>query len=1017
MKACSNRSCTSATPFSNDAVLISYAVPDACPLAHITFSFLLYMLVGPRRPKASLAAFRGLPTSSPHSSSRYSYRSHGATNVSMSSLAVAAFRSRDKSRTGRGRSSKRQQLRNDTSNDQGGDSLPFTKAAITLSPQTPEMPAATSDAASAHSRAPQQSKGVPRHQQKSPRTTSSRSHQSKKTSPAPRARRGGPSALPSDHRHASASRVRGGPVVPSSALRHSLTSSRSVRSISEEIALNRLQRAVRWFLMHRYLQRTVPVASVSASMPADAAPLFESRFLHCLRAEARRIERAEQLHKRTAARVIQKAFRRFAQMRKIQQRHLSIYRRVLPRSIFDPIRAAELEASLCSIQASLRMFASIRLAEARRATILQQTTATVLDQGCQTSSNCTVPIRQIHDQELREVLCRHETVERRDLLRRHFVFLVCCHQAFFNDPRMWDAGVAIRRIPLYTHQGLLSVDSVRMICDTTTPSLTSGTVDSVALRGDAAAEDKQTSVSPLPQQSLPFSANLTVHGCIKDWDSPTQPGPSLLEAAGSGWLAGKEGDSGYFDIDAAVRLAEHRFLLSADEWRLLKELKSLPVSPASLLFSSGAGGLVGTEVGALAAPPSQLHTAPDDAAGKESCSLNYAKAFASTLTFLRRPRIVDPSVRSTVQHLHDIRNSPLKMQQELRMHGYLFAAQVAPLLRLGLHHQELARGDADLSCFTTTPGMKAWRPLVAGRVACAATELRQCLIGAVYDSGSASESVLPVALEEQKISLKAAARAAYQTPSQMDASTSKLPLLRSTPTAALLREGFSNPATEELHHASANTTRRVGGADSAYGASYTASRQSSLICTAFAAEWKRRLASCADEVGPYWCEFLSSRRVGALVTTAGRKDKMPGEADAVYASGASVPSVPLPMRVRRGLESHLVRSAPSYLLQDFMPSLMRRHEHSGAAPSTRDAPTGSVVAAVERAGISRLSSVTTSTGTNVHSGKWWDAVERLLLCEYTNRKELLANEAAQRSSIDVLRLMAHASAGESVAEA
>ncbi|CBZ26014.1 conserved hypothetical protein [Leishmania mexicana MHOM/GT/2001/U1103] len=782
--------------------------------------------------------------------------------------------------------------------------------------------------------------------------------------------------------------------------------------------------------MHRYLQRSVPVTPVSLSMSgnlsaedvhADAAPLLESRFLRRVRAEVDRKERAEQLRKGTAARLIQQALRRWAQTRQLQQRHLSIYSSVRPSYEFDPIRAAELDAALCCIQASLRMCASSRLVEARRVKLLQQTTASILDLACQTTLHCAASIRHINDRQLREVLCRQEAVERRDLLRRHFVFLVCCHQTFFNDSRMWDAGVSIRRIPLYTHHGLLSGETLPVIWGTATSSspLTSATADGAAVRGDAVA-------SPLPPQSSPCSATATVDRHIKGWGSPAQPGPRLLEAVGSGWLDGTEEDGGHFDIDAALRLGEYRFLFSPEEWRLLKELKASSLHPASPLFDSGtdgrrvgydAAGVLGAEAGALAAPPGQLQMVPTETAPKDACSLSYAKAFASALTFLRQPRIVDPSVRCTVQHLHDIRSSTLEMEQELRVHGFLFAAQVAPLLNLGFHYQGLARGDADLSCFTTTSAMKTCRPLVAGRVACAATELRRCLIGAVHDSGCAAESVLPVALGEQKCSLMAAARTPSQRPSPAGVSRSMLSLPRATPTAGLMRDGFANPATEALCHAPAKTAPCTGGADPTCGSTHTASWYGSAIGTALAAEWSRRLASSADEVGPYWCEFISSTGIDALVTAAGRKGGTSGDADAAYQTGPLLPSPLLPMRVRRGLESHLAPGGPSYLLQDFLPSPMRRHADSSAGPQPLAAATGSVFVAVARAGASPSTSVSTTTCRMVHPREWWDAVERLLLREYTNRTELLTNETVQRSSIDVLRSTTHPSADESVAEA
>ncbi|KAI5691238.1 hypothetical protein MNV84_07943 [Leishmania braziliensis] len=788
--------------------------------------------------------------------------------------------------------------------------------------------------------------------------------------------------------------------------------------------------------MHRYLQRTVPVATVPLNMSsslsaefttADAAPLLESRFLHRLRAELYRKERAEELRADTAKRVIKAALRHWVQARRLLHRHLSLYSSVKSACEFNPLRAAELDAALCSIQASLRMYGSHHLVEARRAKLLQQTAVRVLERAWRRTPHYAASIRHINDRHMREVLCRQETVERRDLLLRHLLFMIRCHQTFFNDPRMWDAGVAIRRIPLYTQHGLLSTEGSSMAWGTAVPllPLPRVIVNSVAPCGDAVAQEEQATASPRRPETSPLSATDNANGSTSAWGSPVQSRPSLLANIGSSSYAGKEEGDGRLDIDEALRLCEYRLVFSPEERQLLEEVKASLLYPTSPLFSSDAevrraahatAGLMKSDMGALAASPGELQVASAESAVNTDSSLSYAAAFASALTFIRRPRIFDASRRCTVQHLRDIRSNTLEMQQQLRAHGYVSAALVAPFLRFGLHYQGLARGDTDLSCFTTTAGMRTCRPLVAGRVACAATELRRCLVGAVQGLGGTADSVLPVVLEEQKCRLQAVARMARQRPLLKGMATSTPSELRAAPTAGLMRDGFANPATEALCNGPAKHTQLLGVADLARASSHTASRRGSAVTIALVAEGSRRLTTSTDVVGPYWREFLFAKGVDAFVTAARKQGEAPGKADAAYQTDASSLSPPLPKRVRRGLESRLLPGASSFLLRDFTPSLMRCHPPIRAGPPPHDAATGAVALAIVPAGTSSsLLSMPTSTMT--HPAEWWDAMERLLLQEYTDRTELLRNEAVQHSSIDALRRMTPPSVYESVAGA
>ncbi|KAK7199881.1 hypothetical protein NESM_000036000 [Novymonas esmeraldas] len=820
--------------------------------------------------------------------------------------------------------------------------------------------------------------------------------------------------------------------------------SRSVRRISEEIALNRVQRAVRWFLMRRSLQRTVPVAShplcTAAEDDADVVLVYESRFLHRLRAEVYRAERVDELRTGAAKRAVETALSRWAQARQLQHQRLSLQSSVLAVYQFDPVRAAELDAALSIVQASLRLRESSLVFEERRARLRELTAVRVLERAWRDTPHYTAATRNIHDRHVREVLCRHESVERRDLIRRHLVFMVRCHQVFFNDPRMWDAGVAVRRIPLYTRAGLLSDDeppisaaaAAKAVAPPRSP-LSSDVRGGMAHDSSAAvAREALGAGSLLRSPTAPFTATTNPNNSISCTGLFAQPGFTLLETARASWCPGaEEADSGRFSVDAALRLCEYRLLFSPSEWHLLGEAVAVPGLQVALSHVSGdADGRGAAQEPAVGRPsdggaiaPAGLHgelqVAPAEPCSTDVAAPSYAELFASALTFLRQPRVLDASGRRTVQHLHDIRHSAIEMQRELRTHGVVTAPRVAPFLRFGIHYQALARGYADLSSFTTTPGMHTCRPLVAGRVACAATELRQCLIGAVQGSGGSADLTLPVVLEEHWCNFTTTAAAATGTAWPKDGGPSAHVAPRAAPTAMLLREGFTNPTTEALFRAPAAATRRSSAAHARRVSSRATSRRGSVAGPTLVAEWGRRLATSADEIGPYWREFLLGTRVDALAApSAGEEEEEEGGCGRLssHETGADSPAPSsASRRLRVGLQSCLAPSAASaYLLQDFMPGAALVHWRGGsgtraqpprAATATVGDRAGALVIGSRGADAAALPVLSASRSAVVPPVQWWDAVERLLLQEYTSRTEVTANEAAQRGSVTVLRRM------------
>ncbi|KAG5490040.1 hypothetical protein JKF63_00159 [Porcisia hertigi] len=948
----------------------------------------------------------------------------------MSFSAVAASRPRERSPANRKGASSRPLSDNRTPNVQGRGSLHAAVAASPSSRRPPEMPGAALASPSSPPGTRPRPKGVPDPSQKGARAAPTQSLRSRKVrSPAGR-RNGTPAAgLRSARRHRASSTM-------PTAVSRSPRSLRAVRRLSKEVALNRLQRAARWFLLHRYLREVIPVESPTPGMcdhvkddnlDAEAAPQFETRFLHRLRAELYREKRVEELRARAAKRVIQTALRGWVQMRWSRDQRLSLQSRVLLAREHCPHRGAELDAHLCSIQASLRMCESSRLAEVRRVKSSQRAAVHVLERAWQRAPKYAASIRQINDRNMREMLCRHEAVERRDLLRLHLVFMVRCHQAFFNDPAIWDSGLLIRRIPLFQQCGFLPAESPRASPEAGSPSAqrTSNLGHSGTLCSDAAVQGRETGASALqPRTSPSFATATTVMENIRGWGSPIPGDPNLLVKDSDSCRAGDGEDEGRFGIDASLRLIEFYLLFSAEERQLLSEAAGFsslqgasPVlicAAAERRMAHGAARPSKAEAEARLLFAHQVQVVPTESMGSDAYSLSYSKAFAAALTYLRQPSSVDASGHCAAQHLHNIRNSTLAMVRELHTHGYLSAPLVAPLLTFGLHYQGVARGDADLSLFTTTVGMKACIPMPAGRVTCASAELHRCFVGAVQDRRAAAHSLLPVVLEEHKCHLEAAARTRSQRPSQGDAPLFTPSLLPRTPAARFMREGFANASTEALYSPPGNLKQRSSFPDPMPAESYTRLQQGIPASIAYAAERSLRLATGADEVGSYWSQFIQSMRVDAFLTVGAEQGDMRLGANAASDTDNLSLSPSATMRVRRRLQSHLLPGTSSYLLQDFTSSGMRKNQVTSAVIRFRNAAVGASDLANGSPGITPSTSLSVPTRTSLSPKEWWNAVERLLLQEYADRADVLISEGVYRRSVSVLRGLVHPSAREPV---
>lgn len=867
---------------------------------------------------------------------------------------------------------------------------------------------------------------------------------------------------------------------------HSAVSSRTpAHRISQDVALHRLQKAFRWCLMRLALQRTVPVTRRSIDSTGDgdaaaeeaAAPVMESRFLHRLRAELHRNERASELRTDVAKRTMTTALRRWAHHRYHRQRHLSLRGSVMAAFVTDPFLGAELDAALCTVQAVLRGCQSRRLVGHRSDLARQRAAVAVIERAWQRAPMYGVATRRIHDRQACEVLCRQEAVERRDLARVHFVFLVRCHQAFYNDPRMWDAGAAIRRVPLYTPHGLLGADDAAdpEWSGVVTPGLSCA---ETPVRIGSPGTDADLSLGPsrlrAPTATFQSGGPGVGHASVFDGAGPLSFHAHLVQGAGgaargvdsggsraTGWGAAGEGTisrvtSGLLrprsgstrsvggvagDVDAELRLCSYRLFFSPEEWRLLEEAAAAQqVQPASPLLSSFSTlvSVRAEEASSVVAPGRALQAVEVPSAVSYAVAgidptmpaPTYAQEFAAALTVLRQPRIFDNSGRRTVQHLRTVRGDALCILQDLRTDGYLTAAQSAPFLRAGLHYQALAQCDADLSSFAATAAMRTCRPQVAAHLACPATELRRCLVGAIQGSGAAADSFLPVVLEERKCRARAAVTAARPAVPPRAAGEARLSPAAPSRLAisGVMRGGFANAATQALFAAPAavpqfgspaeGTSSPAAAAAAAAGAS-SPTRRSSAAAASLTAEWTLRLAGGTSELGPYWREFLLALRVDTLPgASAGARAESRGVVEvtsSLKSRSLSPPPPPLlasANRQRRGLESQLCPgpAATSFLLQDFTPTAMRRRALGGAAGRTVASASGAVAIAPRgNRGVTASSlSSSSSTAAIVPSTEWWDAVERLLRQEYVDRTALLAGEAALRHSIAVLRRMADA---------
>lgn len=879
-----------------------------------------------------------------------------------------------------------------------------------------------------------------------------------RVSPAASQETGGPAFSrfaatdPPRHRYSTGSRAGSSTGANVSNQFFSSSTSRLARGVTTAVAVVRLQRATRLFLMRRALQRIptspprrnscdklpcrshgeteesnrnlagaiVTTASLLPSAPAAAAT--ESRMLHRIKAELYRMERLSSFRAMIAKRTLVAALREWVLRRRAQKRCDGtsvgsagsadlLTHDVLAHFLADAGGAVEEAAP--TVQAMLRAHDSCRLVAKHRDGQQRRLAASAIQRAWRRSPRYGAYIHHLDDSHAREVLCRQESVERRDMLRRHFAFLVRCHQLLYNAPCMWEAGLAVRRLPLHTADGLfLSAQAspcakgpMQLLAASNASPKTS------SLNGETGVALRS---SP-PLSALPALLHSTGSpegtGAVA---AATVVGSSPCVRGGDAWWR----DALQLDMEAELRRCQYRLFFSPEDFRLLEDGGGEEADAAATTFTVGPSPLSNTTAvspvknGADARTQSLLAATEND--------VPYAEAFASALTFLRRPPSVDPGMQLALRQVEEARSAPAQLMRILQTHGHLSPELVAPFTCYGLHYQLVARGEADQAVLAATAAMQMCEPRLVGVVANPAEELRHCLVGAAVRRLGGGEGGglcdLPLPLEacrwrrDGHLFFTTATAAATAAESQ-DA--------RKRAPAVMQRSGFANPATQALFDSGAAKQEDTDPLDAEKAAT----------------AWDHRLAAGIGELGAAWRQLLLSLPVAppplgtiavdAHWTTSDKKlqrrgEEEKGNKEEGNKARALVPPCGQPGRRLVGLRSHLgpASSSASVLLRDFEPSAATPNNDSGRCEKgehRNHAALGTEcrVIAVRAAAPSKHNFSSSSFAkadrasfTVFRPEEWCDAVERLFIQERVRRLSMERNESEQRRSVGLLRRLA-----------
>ncbi|KPI88280.1 hypothetical protein ABL78_2642 [Leptomonas seymouri] len=826
--------------------------------------------------------------------------------------------------------------------------------------------------------------------------------------------------------------------------RHRSTTLAAARGVAMMVSAARLQRAARLFLTRRALRR-IPVytltcasdgdgeekmedSDVSGAFAPDPPPAMESRMVSRIRAELYRTERASDIRAVMAKRTLVAALREWIQKCRARKQPEGYEqwgsadgRRLLPHSPHSTGTDIQAENALRTVQSTLRAQYSNRRVGALREEQKRCRAATAIQRAWRRSPLRRVFIRRVHDAHAREVLCRQEAVERRDVLRLHLIFLVRCHQQLYNDPCMWEAGLAIRRLPLYTAEGLFLSDLAGSYITGPMQLLVASAVKS-GDSPDPGAESRS------PQAAIPTALRFT---------GPPSITAAAAETCRNGFLDeqqhGRDTDktdawwsADELDIDAELRYCQYRLFFSPGDRRLLEEeeeekkrvlVASLsPLGPADANVTAVGITSQVYENGSLVQVRQQQSPSlcTDD-------NVPYSKAFAAALAFLRQPPVVDPAIQHAMEQLEAVRNDPAQMLRVLCAHGHLTSELVAPLACYGLHYQCVARGEEDQAVLSSTAVMQLCQALVTGVAANPGEELRRCLVGAVVQrrsrgagAGAGGGAALPLPLVEYKwrseLSLRRDGVAAHNE--------DKAVMLTSAP-AALQRSGFANPSTRALFDA-VELVAPSRGTGSTPDNTTTIRVQNESEGDEAQMEWDHRLAAGAGEISEAWRQLLLSMPTTAPFASPAARPPMNNvnarmhlnekPVASLVASPDTSPSAPSDRRLV-GLCSQLVpsSSATPVLLRDFESAFaasainQEGAVHSQSALQNAPSATVSTVRASSHCSFSSATAGPADVPVAVRcTSEWWDAVERLLIQERTKWLSLTQNESEQRRSIGIL---------------
>lgn len=730
---------------------------------------------------------------------------------------------------------------------------------------------------------------------------------------------------------------------------------RRLRSVALEVAVNRIQRFFRHILFLRSLVHRVIQEN------GESVSVFRLQLQRQKMVEDRAAEICASIARRCLGRFVRKWIHSF---RTRQGR----YKELPPNSLLrTQLQSDTIVAAVLAIQSF--GFAIFSREEVQRRQLLQQcqSAARTIEAAWLRSQRYAITVRRIQDRAAQNVLIGHEYIERRELLRRQYRFLVVAHQQLFNSPLMFSAGLATRLLPSL-------MDSILLFTNGGVPLFPTGETGAVAVVTQDSSSQLVAKVPPL------------VGGRLARRRSGEGSGPFGLPTRTT-WGTGPYHP--YFQQHATpqqktIQLLERRLLYSAAERQLLgKDMRLHADSDESVSGSSaGVSDCSNSFSAAHSTDMAEVATYSSNATGKMPPPVLHtsADAFRRALdTFNLVDSQATPQDEEAAANW-GLRSATDRLYYELQMRGHISAELVAPLTCYPDLYHEVVCGRADQSALTATPGLAACKPVLVYPIASRSTSRRitSYMMDVVVKTGTERRG--------GAVSTEA----------------------RSLPTSFVEYRAFAHQGTEESQRLVSCTKaglQRHGYTNVAMECFFSINPAPSSTATAEVAPLVNRYVASIGALGSMWWSFFVMD-CAPLAELKGGKSSTSSH-DSATATVSQVAPFPSPAstasqksaRQLVGIRSVLGGTPKSYLLRNWLP---------GAKCSTENPPREAGSPACVSVVKPEISTARESPvePTYFNPRKWLYQMEQLLVQERTRRSRVSANESLQRSSVYSLQKIA-----------